>query len=86
MGYAIKRYNTSLSTALAPGGGQKPGPVDRKLAAKVKRSFKNYPGLSDRDRVMKCKTSRLFINPMHSREGLKSFKAIKYPNRTDKQN
>lgn len=82
----IKRFNESLTIERAPGSGKKPGPVDKILSQKVIRSIKSNPGLSLRDQAKKFKTSKSNIANIRSRHGLKSFQAIKQPNRTDKQN
>lgn len=82
----IKRFNETLTIDRAPGGGRPSGPADPKITLKVLRSIKNNPGLSDRDRARKCTTSRENVRRIRSRASLKSYKAIKQPNRTIKQN
>lgn len=69
-----------------PGSGRKRGPVDKKLTKKVLKSCKDNPGLSDNDRAQRYRTSRTNIRNIRLRAGLKSYKAIKQPNRSEKQN
>jgi transposase len=82
----INRYRETLTVARAPGGGRPKGPADPRLTIKVLRSIKNNPGTSDRDRAKKFGTSRETVRRIRSRANLKSYKAIKQPNRNDKQN
>jgi transposase len=82
----IKRYNQSLTMDRSPGSGRPAGPVDKNLTKRVVRSFKVNPGLSDNDRAEKYKTSRTNVQNIRSRAGWKSYRAIKQPNRNDKQN
>jgi hypothetical protein len=86
VGKVIKRYKESLTVERSPGSGRKPGPVDKKLTLKVLKSVRKNPGLSDSDRAQRYKTSRSNIQNIRSRAGLKSYRAIKNPNRNDKQN
>lgn len=82
----IKRFKESLTVDRARGSGKKAGPADKKLTQKVLKSFMNNPGISIRDRAKKFNTSASNIFKIRSRCGYKSFRAIKQPNRNDKQN
>lgn len=79
------RYSENLTVERTPGGGCSKGPANPAISAKVLRSIKNNFGLSDRDRAKKCETSRGNVRIISARD-LKSFKAVKQPNRNDKQN
>lgn len=82
----IKRYKDSMTIERKAGSGRKSGPVDCQLANKVIKSFKENPGLSLRDRAIKYKTSKSNVHRLRRRSGLKCYRAIKHPNRTEKQN
>lgn len=82
----IKLFKATLTIDRAPGSGRKSGPADKKLALKVIKSLKNNPGLSVRDQAKKFNTSKSNIQKIRSRCGYKSYRAIKQPNRTEKQN
>lgn len=84
--YVIKRYNDFLTFDQAPGRGRKVGPVDNFWTQKVLKSIRNNPGLSIRDQTKKFKTSASNNFNIRSRHGYKSIRAIKQPNRNDKQN
>jgi hypothetical protein len=81
----IKRYKETLSIGEKPRSGRKKGFVDKKLAAKVIRSFKTNPGLSLRDRAIRYGTSKSTIFRLRKHSGLKCYKAIKMPHRMEKQ-
>lgn len=81
----LKGYKETLTINRKPGSGRKPGTYNKKLYQKVRLSFKTNPGLSHRDRAKRFKTSYGTIRNVLKKAGLKSFKAIKYPNRSDKQ-
>ena len=81
----IKRYKETLSIESKPGSGRKKGNVDKKLAQKIRRSVKTNPGLSYRDRAKKLGTSKSTVYRTCQRASYKSYKAIKMPNRNDKQ-
>lgn len=53
----IKRYKETLTVDRAKGSGRKTGPIDKILHQKIIRSFKQNPGLSDRDRAKRYGTS-----------------------------
>lgn len=82
----IKRCTNTLTVERANGSGAKIGTRDGKLKAKVIRSVKNNPGLSDRDLATKFGSNHTTVRRIRMREGLKSWRAIKHPNRSDKQN
>lgn len=85
VGDVIKRFKSTLTTERAKGSGRKPGPVDKKQHQKVVRSLKANPGLSLRDRAKKQGGSKSYVHKTMKRAGLKSYHAVKVPNRTDKQ-
>jgi hypothetical protein len=82
----LKRYKDTLSVQRAPRPSVKYGPRNKDIAKKVLRSCFNNPSLSDNDRAQRYGTSRTNVQRIRQRAGLKSFKARKHPNRTDKQN
>lgn len=81
----LKKFKARLTNERAQGSGRKPGTHNKKLYQKVRLSFKTNPGLSNRDRAKRFNTSEGTIRNIRKKSGLKSFKAIKYPNRSDKQ-
>jgi transposase len=81
----LKRFNETLTVERAPGSGGQKGPVNPNLTRKVLKSIENNCNLSDRDRARKLGTSRENVCRIRIRNGFKSFKAIKHPNRSDKQ-
>lgn len=82
----IKRYNKTLTVDRAPGSGRKAGPADKDLHRKLVRSIKQNPGLSNVDRAKKFGTTERTVRKTIKRCNLKTYHAIKSPNRTDKQN
>ena len=82
----IKKYKQTLTITRSSGSGRKPGPANKILAEKIKRSFKYSPGLSVRDRAQRYGISKTNVHKLCSKSGFKSFKAIKQPNRNDIQN
>lgn len=83
--HVIKQYKTSLSINRAKGSGRKKGFMDQKVANKIRRSFEQNPGLSNRERAKKFKVSEFFVRKVKKVCNFKSYRAIKYPNRSDKQ-
>lgn len=81
----LKRYKQTLSINRAPGSGRKVGSHNKKLYKAVMRSFQENPGMSNCDRAKKFHTNESNIRNIRDKAGMKSYKAIKYPNRTDKQ-
>lgn len=81
----LKKFREASTVERSAGTGRKSGTLDKKLATKVKHSFKAHPNMSNRDRAKKFGTSATTVRRIKSRAGLKSYKAIKYPNRSDKQ-
>jgi hypothetical protein len=82
----LKRYNETLTTERKKGSGRKKKFCNPQLVGRIKRSFLQNPGLSTRDRARKFGCSDFFIRKVMKSVNLKSFKAIKFPNRNDKQN
>ena len=85
VGNVINRFKQTLSIERAEGSGKKPGPQGKKLAKKIIQSVKSNPGLSDRDRANKIKTSVSNVRRTQKRESYGSYHVIKTPNRSDKQ-
>lgn len=83
---AIKRIKETNSVTRRHGGGRKPGPVNKDLDQKLRRSLKQNPGLSDADRAARYNTSRTNVRKTRIRLGIKAYKSVKVPNRNDKQN
>lgn len=82
----LKRYKETLTIERAHQSGRKPGPSNKELAKTVAGSFKANPGLSIRDRARRYGVSKSTIFRWQRMYGYKSFRLIKQPNRTDKQN
>lgn len=85
VGAVIKRYKETSSIVRAKGSGRKSGPTDKKLHAKLVKSFKQNPGLSVRDRAKRFNTSIGMVQRTLKRVGMKAFKVVKTPRRTEKQ-
>jgi hypothetical protein len=62
------------------------GTKDRKLHLKVLRTIKANPGQSDYDIAKKFNADRCTVRRIRLREGIRSYRASKQPNRTLKQN
>ena len=86
VGDVIRRYKATLSVDRAKGSGAKAGPRDPNLHKKILRSISANPGTSDRKRAHRIGTSRSMVIRTRNRACLKSFRAIKVPNRNDRQN
>jgi hypothetical protein len=82
----IKRYKNTLTIERAPQTGRKAVPVDKELSKRVMKSLMNNPGLSIRDQGKKFRTSKTNIQKIRSRHGFRSYRAVRQPNRSDKQN
>lgn len=82
----LNRFKGTLTVERKPGSGGKKGARDPELEKRVLRSLDNSPGLFDNQRAEKLKTTRNIVRQVKKRHGYKSFKAIKSPNRTAKQN
>lgn len=81
----LKRFKETLSIKRKPGAGRKPGAVDPQLTNKVIRSCKQNPSLSDQERAQRFGTSRTNIRKIRYTAAMKSYRVVKRPNRTDKQ-
>lgn len=82
----IKRYKESLSVERSVQVNRKHGTQNKQLNSKVLKSIKTNPGLSDYDLAKKHKASRTTVRDIRVRAGYKKYRAIKQPNRSDKQN
>lgn len=82
----IKQYKETLTTARKPHSKRRSGTVDRKLRGKVIKAVKRNPNLSDRDLANKFQAAHSTVRRIRLREGIRSFRASKQPNRTLKQN
>lgn len=82
----IKRFIHSLSVDRQKKSESKIKPRNVQLVSKVVRSIKENPGLSLRQRAKKFGTSHEMIRRIQKKKGLKTYRAIKVPNRDDKQN
>jgi transposase len=81
----IKRFKDSQSIERKQkSGGNRVAP-DKKMLTNIKRSFEQNPSLSDRDRAKRYRKLKFFIRNLRQELGYKSYRAIKYPNRSDKQ-
>ena len=83
---AIKGYKNTLTVERAIQVNRKSGPQNQALKRKVIQSIKSNPGLSDYDRAKKFNAKRSTVRNIRVYEGYTCYRAIKYPNRTDKQN
>lgn len=83
--HILKRYKKSLSIERRTGSGGNHTTRNKQLAQKIIRSIKQNPGLSDSDRAKKLNTSRSTVRRTRLKAGFKSYRAIKHPNRSDKQ-
>lgn len=81
----VRRYLETLSTARCTGSGRKKGPANPNLKKKIVRDFHRNPGTSNRDRAKKFAVSEGLIRKIKKNENLHSYKAIKYPNCSEKQ-
>lgn len=81
----FNRYKESLSIKRKLVSGRKQRIKDKKLAVKIRTSLKANPGLSDRDWGKRYNTSASIVLQTRQKAGYKSNKAIKCPNRNDKQ-
>ena len=81
----IKRIKETLTVERLSGSGQKPEPFDKNLDQELRRSFNENPRLSDRDRSRKYETTATTVRKTQLRDSLRSYRAIKQPNRNDKQ-
>lgn len=61
-------------------------PGNAQLVSKVVRSMKQNPGLSLRQRAKRFGTSYEMVRRIQENKGFKTYRAIKVPNRDDKQN
>lgn len=82
----LKQYKDSLSFDRKPQLNRRSGTKDKNLEKKVLRAIKQNPGMSDYDLSRKFKKSRSTLRRIRLRAGYKSYKAIKTPNRSMKQN
>lgn len=82
----IKRYKETLTTIRKPQANRRSGTVDRKLRGKILKTIKRNPNLSDRDLARKFGAAHSTVRRTRLREGIKSYRASKQPNRTIKQN
>ena len=80
-----KRYKSSLSIERAKGSRRKSGFKDKKAAISIRRSFTQNPSLSNRERAKRYKALEYFVRKVKKFYNFKSYRAIKYPNRSDKQ-
>lgn len=81
----LKRFRESLCVLRKPGSGRKAGPVNKRLAKLVKLSLRSNPGLSLRERANHYNVSTFYIRKLRNTMKMKSFRMIKAPNRSDKQ-
>lgn len=85
VGNVLRRFTKSLSAERSKGQGRKPGPVNKNLHQKIIRSFKQNPGLSNRKRAERLGTSEWMVRKTKKRAAYNTYKAIKVPNRNEKQ-
>ena len=80
----IKRYKNSLSIERS-GSGRKSGFKDKEEAISIRRSFTQNPGLSNGERVKRYKVAEYFFRKVKKLYSFESYRAIRYPNRFEKQ-
>lgn len=81
----IKRFKESQTVERKSGTGMYQHASNREMRLKIIRSFKQNPGLSDRDRAKRYGTSKDTVRKIRIKAGYKSYRVIKHPNRADKQ-
>lgn len=82
----LKMYKETLTTARKPQNKRRIGTVNCNLRGKVLRAIKTNPNVSDRDLAKKFNAVRSTVRRIRLREGVRSYKVSKQPNRTLKQN
>lgn len=82
----IRRFQREQTVDRLPVTREKPGSHNKKLVSNIVRSLKANPGLSDIDRAQRYGTSTSTGRRVRLRAGYKSYRIIKHPNRSDKQN
>lgn len=81
----LNRYKDTLSIERKTRTVKAKGTRDQELREKVLRSIKVNPGLSDNDRAKRYGTSKSTIRRIRIYAKLTSYRTIKYPNRSEKQ-
>lgn len=81
----INRYKDSLTVARKPRTGPNHNTINKKLFQKITKSVKENPGLSDNQRAVRYGTSVSTGRRYRLKAGLKSYRVIKQPNRSEKQ-
>lgn len=82
----LKKYRETLSTDRKPQSKRRAGTVNRQLRNKVIKNIKANPNISDRDLAKKFRAARSTVQRIRLREGFKSYRACRQPNRDQKQN
>lgn len=81
----LKRYKQTLSIERKTRAAKKKGSGDPALRVKVLRSIRLNPGLSDNDRAKRYGTSKSTVRRIRKNAKLVSYRTIKFPNRSEKQ-
>ena len=82
----LKWYFETQTIDCKPWTGAKGCGSNAELVRKVIRFVKQNPGLSDKDRAEKLEISKIHVRRICLKAGLRSYRAIKVPNRLEKQN
>lgn len=82
----LKRFREQHTVDRKDHSKRRSGTKDRKLHSKVLRTIRANPGQSDYDIAKKFNASQSTVRRIRLREGIRSFRASKQPNRTLKQN
>lgn len=81
----LSKFKKDLTVERKQGSGRKSGPVDKNKAKKVVDCFTRNPSLSIRDVAKKVKVSKSYVQKIKNYAGLKTYKAVVRPNRSEKQ-
>lgn len=82
----ILKYKSEKTIKHKPGAGRPSGFTDKKLVRNVVRSWSRNPNLLERDIARKHNTSQFTAHKIKVKRGLKTFKKIKVPNRSEETN
>ena len=81
----LKKFISTGSIERKKGSGGNRFKIDKKLTAKILADYKRKPSQSVRDMAVKYKKSASFIQRLKTKLNLKTFKAVRVPDRDEKQ-
>jgi len=82
----LRRFEENLRLERKVGSGRKIGYADSGKAKKVVALLEKNPNLSERKLARKVSCSKALVGKIKSREGLKTYKVQKIPDRNAKKN